>query len=442
MTDDAELLRRYAGDRSEAAFGELVRRHVDLVYSSALRQCRGDHHRAQEVTQMVFADLARKASSLVRHPVLPAWLHRSGHLAAMGLFRREGRRQRYERAAGDEAAATGPAGESVVWEAVGPVLDEAIDSLDERDRQAILLRYFGNRPYAEVGQRLRLSENAARMRVDRALDKLHGILARRGITSSAAALAAVLSGNAVASAPVGVAVASTSAAMLGAGGAGAAWLLFMTSTKFNVSLAAAILLAGAGVVAVQEQSGRKASAEKAAMSLQDQAIPALLAQNKVLASSAGDARAFRDEEANLAILRRQVGDLEAKATAVAAAQRRASRAAGLDPSQPVFDISRLDQRPAATMQVRPEYPSQMRQSGAAGEALVDFVIGSDGNVYNAFAATSTDPTFADAAVKAVSQWTFKPGQISGQKVYTHMQVPIVFTLSSEPPPPPTPDTWF
>ena len=83
MTDDAELLRRYAEDRSEASFAELVRRHVDLVYSAALRQCRGDHHRAQEVTQMVFADLARKASSISRHPVLPAWLHRSSRLAAL-----------------------------------------------------------------------------------------------------------------------------------------------------------------------------------------------------------------------------------------------------------------------------------------------------------------------------------------------------------------------
>src|SRR5271163_4092396 len=138
MTDDAELLRRYADDRSEAAISELVNRHVDLVYSSALRQCRGDHHRAQEVTQMVFGDLARKASALVRHPVIPAWLHRSSRLAALDLFRKEGRRQKYERAAGAEAAATGEAGEAVAWEEVGPVLDEAIDGLDERDRQAIL----------------------------------------------------------------------------------------------------------------------------------------------------------------------------------------------------------------------------------------------------------------------------------------------------------------
>jgi RNA polymerase sigma factor (sigma-70 family) len=442
MTDDAELLRRYADDRSEAAFSELVGRHVDLVYSSALRQCRGAHHRAQEVTQMVFSDLARKASSLVRHPVLPAWLHRSSHLAALELFRREGRRQRYERAAGNEASVETPAGEAVVWEAVGPVLDQAIDALDERDRQAILLRYFGNRPYAEVGQRLRISENAARMRVDRALEKLHEILARRGITSSSAALAAVLSGGAVAAAPAGVATASTSAAMSAAAGAGAAWFALMTSTKLNFSLAAAILMAGAAVVAVQEQSGRKASAEQAAMSLQDQAIPALLAQNKELASAAGEVHAFRDEEAGLAILRRRVADLEANASATAAAQRRAPRAAGLDPSQPVFDISKLDQPPAATMQVRPEYPMPMRQSGAGGEALVDFIVGSDGKVYNAFAAKYTDPTFADSAVTAVSQWTFKPGQVGGQNVYTHMQVPVVFTPSSEPPPPPTPDTWF
>jgi DNA-directed RNA polymerase specialized sigma24 family protein len=100
MTDDTELLCQYADNRSEAAFAELVSRHVDLVYSASLRQCRGDHHRAQEVTQMVFSDLARKASALARHPVLPAWLHRSSHLAALDLLRREGRRHRYERAAG------------------------------------------------------------------------------------------------------------------------------------------------------------------------------------------------------------------------------------------------------------------------------------------------------------------------------------------------------
>jgi RNA polymerase sigma factor (sigma-70 family) len=443
MTDDAELLSQYARDRSEAAFAELVSRHVDLVYSASLRQCRGDHHRAREVTQMVFSDLARKASALVRHPVLPAWLHRSSRLAALDLLRREGRRRGYEMAAGAEAAVTAPDGNLLSWEEVRPVLDEAIDTLDERDRQAILLRYFGNRPFGEVGQSLKLSENAARMRVERALEKLRVLLARRGITSSSAALAAALTGNAVAAAPAGLAAASATAAISIAGGVGAGWLALMTATKVNVSLAAAILVAGTAVVAIQAWSMREDSAAAAAQSSQNQEIPVLAAQNASLAQAAGEEGGVQDESATLAILRRQVGDLEAKAGAEAAAARnRAARVAELESGQPVYDISRLDQRPAATLQVRPEYPPSKRQAGAAGEALVDFVVGSDGAVYNAFAATSTDKEFAEAAVKAVSQWTFKPGQVGGQNVYTHMQVPIVFTLSSDPPPAPTSDTWF
>jgi RNA polymerase sigma factor (sigma-70 family) len=442
MTDDAELLRRYAEDRSEAAFAELVGRHVDLVYSSALRQCRSDHHRAQEVTQMVFADLARKASSLVRHPVLPAWLHRSSHLAALDLFRREGRRQRYERAAGDEAAAEAPVGEAVVWAAVGPVLDEAIDALDERDRQAILLRYFGNRPYAEVGQRLRLSENAARMRVDRALEKLHGILARRGITSSSAALAAVLSGSAVAAAPAGVAIASTSAAMSAAAGAGAAWLALMTSTKFNALLTAAILVAGSAVVAVQKRSEGRTAAEQASLSAANRAIPGLRELNKRLAKDQSQARDAAGDSAAITSLQDQIRSLEAKADAAKSAQGKTTRSARLDDGQPVYDISRLDQMPKMMNQNRPKYPAEMQQAGSTGEALVDFVVGADGLVYNAYAATSTDKAFAESAVEAVSQWVFKPGQVGGQNVYTHMQVPIVFSLSPGGPPPPTAASWF
>src|ERR1017187_1203497 len=203
MTDDAVLLRRYAADRSEAAVAELVRRHVDLVYSAALRQVDGDHHRAQEVTQMVFIDLTRKAAALVHHPLLPAWLHRSSCLAALSVRRREGRRLKYERAAACEAAVAGAGGDAAGWDDVRPVLDEAIDRLGEGDRQAILLRFFANRPFGEVGQHLSLTENAARMRVERALGKMREFLARRGVTSSSAALAAALSGQAVAAAPAG-----------------------------------------------------------------------------------------------------------------------------------------------------------------------------------------------------------------------------------------------
>jgi TonB family protein len=217
----------------------------------------------------------------------------------------------------------------------------------------------------------------------------------------------------------------------------------MTATKMNVSLAAAILVAGTAVVAMQEHTEREDAAAAAAVTLQNRDIPGLTAQNAGLAQAAREARAFQDDEAALPVLRRQVAELEAKASAeAAAAQKKAAREAPLDAGQPVFDISKLDQRPSATRQVRPEYPADQRQAGASGEVLVDFIVDTNGDVRNAYAAHSSQREFESPAVQAVSQWTFKPGQVGGQNVYTHMQVPIVFTISADPPPPPTPDTWF
>ena len=95
MDDDARLLARYAQDGSEAAFTELVRRYLNLVYSAALRQVGGDRHRAEEVAQVVFADLARKASGLSRHSALIGWLYTSTRYAARNLARIERRRRNH-----------------------------------------------------------------------------------------------------------------------------------------------------------------------------------------------------------------------------------------------------------------------------------------------------------------------------------------------------------
>ena len=444
MTDDSELLRQYANESSEAAFAEIVHRHVDLVYSAARRQTGGDHHRAQEVTQMVFTDLARKAAALVRHPVLPAWLHRSSRLAALDLRRREGRRSRYEHAAGAEATLSEPSGEAPPWDGVWPVLDEAINELDERDRQAILLRYLSNQPFGEVGQRLRLSENAARMRVERALAKLHSRLARRGITSSSAALAAALAGQAVVAAPAGVALASTSAAIAAAGGAASAWIAFMSTSKLPVALTAALLASGGAVVAIQGSASSRVSQELAALAREDMAISALAEQNRGLAAAAAEARSLRDEDSKVGILRGQVRDLEAIAQApkLAAVRRApASPTLNLDAGTPLVNPSALDQMPRMLKESRPVYPLEMRNAGVSGQVVVDFIVGKDGQVYNAFALSSSDKAFEEAAVSAVSQWTFSSGQKNGQSVYTHMQVPIVFALSGGPPAP-TAETWF
>ncbi|HEY1111352.1 MAG TPA: sigma-70 family RNA polymerase sigma factor, partial [Opitutaceae bacterium] len=221
--DDSDLLRRWAARRDEAAFGELVRRHVDLVYGCALRRLAGDAHLAKDVTQLVFCDLARRAGGLAERAVLGGWLHTSTRFAAAKAVRGEQRRRAREEAAfamnaNDDAA--------INWERLRPVLDEAIDELGEQDREAVVLRFFEERSFAEIGARLHLTENAARMRVERALEKLRARLGRRGIGSTVAALGVALAGNAVLAAPVGLAGAVTTSAVASATTAGMAltWL--------------------------------------------------------------------------------------------------------------------------------------------------------------------------------------------------------------------------
>jgi protein TonB len=94
----------------------------------------------------------------------------------------------------------------------------------------------------------------------------------------------------------------------------------------------------------------------------------------------------------------------------------------------IFDISKLDQQPVARFQARPQYPFEMRRAGISGEVLVDFIVDTNGDVRNAFSAHSSQREFENSAVQAVSKWKFKPGRKNGHAVYTHMQVPIVFTL--------------
>ena len=238
MTPDNELLDRYAKTSSEDAFAELVRRYVHLVYSAALRQVGGDTHLAQDVAQTVFTDLARKARSLSCRQTLSGWLYTSAHFAAAKIARTENRRRdREEKFMREPIHENGPEAD---WEKLRPALDAAMHELRESDREAVLLRYFENRPFAEVGAKLSLNENAARMRVERALEKLRDILARRGITTSAV-FATVISANAVHAAPADLASTLTNASMAAAGTKALALFKFMTPTKlaFGVGTLAA-----------------------------------------------------------------------------------------------------------------------------------------------------------------------------------------------------------
>jgi len=214
MTDSQDLLDEYRRNGSDDAFRELVARFVDLVYSTALRLVEGDTHRAEDVTQIVFVDLARLALTLSNEVRLGGWLHRHACFVAANTLRGERRRQSRERQAVEMNVLQNHSGAD--FSQVAPLLDEAINELGEADRTAILLRFFEQQDFRAVGQALGSNEDAARMRVTRALEKLEELLKRRGVTTSAASLGVVLMANAVQAAPVGLAVTiSTAAALAG-----------------------------------------------------------------------------------------------------------------------------------------------------------------------------------------------------------------------------------
>src|SRR2546426_5006771 len=217
MTANAlEFLHEYARQGSEDAFAALVHRHVDLVYSAALRQTRSPQL-AEEVAQSVFTDLSRNAHKLKPDTVLTAWLYQVTRRTAIDVIRRESRRQLREQIATEMNAmnlhADSGTGFQPVWPEIEPLLDEAMESLDETDRSAVLLRYFENKSLREVGQTLRTSEDAAQKRVSRAVERLREFFSKRGITVRASGLVVVLSANAIQAAPVGFATSvSTTAA--------------------------------------------------------------------------------------------------------------------------------------------------------------------------------------------------------------------------------------
>lgn len=221
IPDDATLLRKFAATRDEAAFAELVRRHVDLVYSSARRRCGGNSHRAQEVVQHVFIALARNAARVAEHPALAAWLFTSVRNAARNLTVREQRRRERETVAMNDALLTSDRAEPAPeWAMLTPVIERELDALAEADRAAIVLRFFERRSFAEIGVALRLKENAARMRTERALEKLRERLAARGIHSASAALALAMTNHAVTAAPGGAETLAVSAALGALAGVG------------------------------------------------------------------------------------------------------------------------------------------------------------------------------------------------------------------------------
>jgi len=247
MPTDEELLRRFADEHDEPAFTELVRRRIDFVYAVALGQVGGDAHLAQDAAQEVFLDLARKAASVAAGPALVSWLYTATRFAAAKVGRRQTRWLIREQEALTMNTILSD-GTDPEWETLRPVLDDAMHELGEQDRTALLLRYFENRPLAEIGTKLGLAENSARMRVDRALTKLQTRLAKRGIVSTAAALGSTLAAQLAITAPAGLGVSVAGASLtVGTGSATLAALLAISGAHkiavgSTVALAVTLLL--------------------------------------------------------------------------------------------------------------------------------------------------------------------------------------------------------
>ena len=256
-TDDIQLLRDFTEHQSDAAFAALVTRHVNLVYSVAQRQT-GNPHAAEEITQAVFIILARKAASLGPKTILSGWLYQTARLTAANFLRGQIRRQQREQEAYMQSVLneSSPNADET-WLRIAPLLDAALGKLSERDRHAIVLRFFENRSLGEVGAALGATEDAAKMRVNRALEKLRRIFSKRGVMLTATLIAGAVSANSVQAAPVGLAVTVAATAAKGTAVAasiaalvkGTMKMMTWLKLKFAVGVGVAAILAG-GAVAV------------------------------------------------------------------------------------------------------------------------------------------------------------------------------------------------
>ncbi len=292
-------MRQYAAGRSESAFAEVVSRHTNLVYSVALRRV-GNAQLAEEITQAVFIILAQKAASLRDGTILSGWLYRTTCYVAGHALKQEHRRQRREQEACMESLSNQT--ESEVSPQMMPLLEPAMLRLSQTDRDALVLRYFEGRSLREVAGALGVSEAAAKMRLNRALEKMRTYFSRCGVVSSTAAIAGVISVHSVQAAPVMLAKTITAVALAQCTPASAstltlikgalkimAWSKIKTATVTAVVI---ILAAGTTVVVRREINDSPRRVEKSAFTNAGRRTPETTMQTMLWAMMEGDSDAY------------------------------------------------------------------------------------------------------------------------------------------------------
>jgi RNA polymerase sigma factor (sigma-70 family) len=244
VMEDLQLLREYAEHRSERAFTELVQRHIDFVYSTALRLV-GESQLAEDVTQMVFIQLARKAGSWREGTVLTGWLYRTTQFIAQTARRSDWRRRKREDLAMQFSELNRDS--EPVWKEVAPLLEEAVGQLRQADQDAVLLRFFAGKSLREVGEALGLSDDTAQKRIHRALERMRDYFARRGVVVPVVLLGSALAAHAVHAAPAPFA-STLAASAVGAASHGLGWATTIKLCKAMVLTKFKTL--GIGVTAV------------------------------------------------------------------------------------------------------------------------------------------------------------------------------------------------
>jgi RNA polymerase sigma factor (sigma-70 family) len=249
MSDDMALVREYAQSNSEQAFATLVSRYVNLVYSVALRRGR-EPHLAEEITQAVFIILARKAKRLSPETILSGWLCRTARYVSAHTLRDQRRRQFRERESQMQSTLNEP--ESGVWDQIAPLLDEALNRLGEKEHDAIVLRFLDGKELRQVGEAMGTTEDAARMRVNRGLEKLRKFFTNKGLTLSTTSIARAVGAHSIQAAPAELAATITVAALSGttittAALVSAAKTLSMTTLQKAIVATSVALLAAGGI---------------------------------------------------------------------------------------------------------------------------------------------------------------------------------------------------
>jgi RNA polymerase sigma factor (sigma-70 family) len=308
---DIDLLRRYAEDGDEGCFEELVRRHLGLVYSTALRHLGGDPHLAQDVAQIVFTHLAQSAKSLLGHRALAGWLFRDAFFVASKLVRADRRRSDREKQA--LMAISDSMLDQTGTKDLLPILDEIISNLRPKERDALVLRFFQGLDFQSTAERLGISQHAAEKRVERAVQRLRALLAAKGVTASSAAIgSALLAGGLASTPPILAAAISLSSLASVAVGQSSAWLTLASitiMTKLKIA-AAVLLIASASVpLIVQHNSIAKLRSEnlqfqEAQRQLNERLTNSLPPQASI---DPGDLERFKAEHQELMRLRGEVG---------------------------------------------------------------------------------------------------------------------------------------